>query len=215
MRKTYPIIAKEGWLFVGLAFVAALAATLLQAPIWISVLLWIIFAFVVQFFRDPKRVFSAADPLDILSPADGKVIIVENAKDPYLEREAIRISIFMNVFNVHSNKSPYDGKIIHREYFAGSFLNAVLDKAAEQNERNAIIMNTKHGDITFVQIAGLVARRILCYANIGDILEKGQRYGFIRFGSRVDIYLPTDVTVKVSIGNTVKSALTPIATFKS
>ena len=215
MRKTYPIIAKEGWSFTALAFVIALSSTLLKAPIWILVLLWIIFCFVLQFFRDPKRVPATEEPLDILAPADGKVIVVENAKDPYLDRETVRICIFMNPFNVHSNKSPYDGQIINKAYYTGSFLNAALDKAAEQNERNALIMNTQHGDITFVQIAGFIARRILCYANVGDTLERGQRYGFIRFGSRVDIYLPTDVTVKVTIGNTVKSALTPIASFKS
>lgn len=214
MKKTYPVIAKEGWPFVALAFIVALVATLLHTPLIISVLLWLVFLFVLQFFRDPQRT-PDVDPLDIVSPADGKVIVVEQTKNPYTDCDAIRICVFMNVFNVHSNKSPYDGSITDRQYVAGSFLNAALDKAALENERNAIMMSTQHGNITFVQIAGLIARRILCYADVGDTLQKGQRYGFIRFGSRVDVYLPLDVTVKVSIGDTVKSALTPIATFKS
>ena len=215
MNPKHPLIAKEGWPFIGLALVVALAASFLHTPLWVSVPLWIIFVFVLQFFRDPVRVVTA-DALDIVSPADGKVIIVEEkAHDPYLNREATRISVFMNVFNVHSNRSPYTGQVIARQYHGGEFFNAALDKAAQQNERNALMMKTEQGDITFVQIAGLVARRILCYVDQGAQLEKGQRYGFIRFGSRVDLYLPTDVTVKVAIGDNVSAALTTLATFKS
>ena len=214
MNQKHPLIAKEGWPFIGLAFVLALASTILSAPWWLTGVLWLVVAFVLQFFRDPVRI-PTADKLDIVSPADGKIIVVENTQDPYLNREAIRISVFMNVFNVHSNRSPYTGTVIQRHYHAGSFFNAALDKAAEQNERNAIILKTEQGDITFVQIAGLVARRILCYAAQGDELTKGQRYGFIRFGSRVDLYLPLNTDVKVAIGDTVSAALTTLATFKS
>ena len=129
----------------------------------------------------------------MLSPADGKVMSVERARDPYLERDALKISVFMNVFNVHSNRSPVDGVVRKRWYHAGSFVNAALDKASLENERNALHIATATGvDVTCVQIAGLIARRILCYVEPGDTLRRGQRYGFIRFGSRVDVYLPAD-----------------------
>ena len=214
MSQKYPLIAKEGWPFIGLAFVIALAATFFTSPWWVYFPLWLIFIFNVQFFRDPTRNVTASEN-DIVSPADGKVIVVETTQDPYLKRDAIRISVFMNVFNVHSNRSPYDGVVSLREYHGGAFFNAALDKAAEQNERNALVLQTARGDITFVQIAGLIARRILCYVDKGSTLEKGQRYGFIRFGSRVDLYFPVNVDVKVSIGDTVYAALTTLATFPS
>jgi phosphatidylserine decarboxylase len=122
MIKRYPIIAKEGWLFVGLSFLAALAASLLCAPVLLIAFLWVLFALVLQFFRDPHRTVTAP-PNAIVSPADGKIIVVETATDPYHnDREAIRISVFMNVFNVHCNRSPYDGTVIDRRYFRGSFL---------------------------------------------------------------------------------------------
>src|SRR4029077_13062588 len=124
-------------------------------------------------------------------PADGKVVAVLNARDPYLDRDALKISVFMNVFNVHSNRSPVDGTVANLWYHAGSFLNAALDKASLENERNALHLRTAEGiDVTCVQVAGLIARRILCYVKPGDSLARGQRYGFIRFGSRVDIYIP-------------------------
>lgn len=209
----HPIIAKEGWLFVGSSFLLALAASLWQAPIWIVALLWLVFLFMLQFFRDPPRTIAA--PADaILSPADGKVIVIEQAKDPYNNRDATRISVFMNVFNVHANRSPCEGTVVDRRYYRGSFLNAALDKASEQNERNMLVVKTPDGQtVTFIQIAGLIARRILCYADIGASLARGERYGFIRFGSRVDLYLPLDVTVKVSLGEKVCGGTTTLATF--
>ena len=126
----------------------------------------------------------------MLAPADGRVVKVERARDPYLDRDALKISVFMNVFNVHSNRSPVDGTVVNRWYHAGSFLNAALDKASLENERNALQLRTTAGqDVTCVQIAGLIARRILCYVDAGAQVKRGQRYGFIRFGSRVDVYL--------------------------
>ena len=124
------------------------------------------------------------------------------ARDPYLDRDALKISVFMNVFNVHSNRSPVEGQVEKRWYHAGSFLNAALDKASAENERMALRLRTAEGvDVTCVQIAGLVARRILCYAHEGEQLARGQRYGFIRFGSRVDVYLPASAKAAVSVGD--------------
>jgi phosphatidylserine decarboxylase len=205
---THPIIAREGWSFLAVSLAASLLATWAwgkwSAPLW----LWTLF--VLQFFRDPARV----PPVDVdavMSPADGRIVAVEKTTDPYLERDAFKISVFMNVFNVHSNRSPVDGEIKGRWYNPGAFLNAAVDKASTENERNALWIRTERGDVTFVQIAGLIARRILCYVRTGDVLGRGQRYGFIRFGSRVDVYLPLNARPEVSIGQKVKAAKTILA----
>ncbi|MDR3425849.1 MAG: phosphatidylserine decarboxylase [Silvimonas sp.] len=211
MNKHYPhpILAREGWPFIALSLIVAIVVTAL-AGAW-SIPFWIIAVFVVQFFRDPPRVI-VADPKAILSPADGRIVVVEKAMDPYRKVEALKISVFMNVFNVHSNRSPVDATIEHIEYNAGSFLNAALDKASKENERNAVLAKLADGtQITFVQIAGLVARRILCYAKVGDQLARGQRYGFIRFGSRVDVYLPLTAKPRVTIGDKVSATETILA----
>ncbi len=212
MNQKHPLIAKEGWPFIGLAFVVALAVSLLHTSLWITIPLWIIFAFVLQFFRDPIRI-PVAEALDIVSPADGKVIIVEEkAHDPYLNREATRISVFMNVFNVHSNRLPVDGTVVKARYFPGKFFNADLSKASEQDERNALVLTTPDGQtVTSVQVAGLIARRILCYVGVGHVGKRGERYGFIRFGSRVDVYLPLDAMPKVAIGDKVSASSTILA----
>ncbi|MBI3221613.1 MAG: phosphatidylserine decarboxylase [Nitrosomonadales bacterium] len=205
----HPIIAREGWPFLAIALALAVAATLWCA-MW-SIPLWIIALFVLQFFRDPPREIPQQAGA-VLSPADGRVIKVERITDPYGKREAILISVFMNVFNVHSNRSPVDGKVEQVQYFPGKFVNADLDKASLENERNAIVLKTPGGQtVTFVQVAGLIARRILCYVKTGDMLTRGQRYGFIRFGSRVDVYLPVDAAVKVSIGDKVSATTTVLA----
>jgi len=172
---------------------------------------WLIFVFVLQFFRDPSRQPPAGKGL-IISAADGRVLLVEKARDPYLDREALKISVFMNVFNVHSNRSPVDGTVERAWYNAGSFFNAALDKASSDNERQALwIKSTEGADITCVQIAGLIARRILCYAQAGDTLKRGQRYGFIRFGSRVDLYLPPTASPQVSVGDRTTAGETVLA----
>jgi phosphatidylserine decarboxylase len=207
----HPIIAREGWPFLGIALVAALVATsVLGAWSWPF---WVIALFVLQFFRDPARIIPQ-DPNAVLSPADGRIVVVEKAHDPYANREALKISVFMNVFNVHSNRSPVDGKIEKIEYFPGKFVNADLDKASTENERNAVVMTAANGQtITFVQVAGLIARRILCYVNAGDTLARGQRYGFIRFGSRVDVYLPLSARPLVVVGEKVSATETVLAEF--
>jgi phosphatidylserine decarboxylase len=205
----HPIIAREGWPFLAISFVLSVTATLWCAA-W-SVPLWIITLFVLQFFRDPARNVPAQANA-VISAADGKVIVVEKAFDEYLQRDALKISVFMNVFNVHSNRSPIDGKVEKRWYHPGKFFNAALEKASLENERNALWLKTNDGQsVTCVQIAGLIARRILCYVDAGSTLQKGQRYGFIRFGSRVDIYLPLTAKPKVSLGEKVRAGETVLA----
>lgn len=205
----HPLIAREGWVHITLSLVAAVVVTLSAGWLW-ALPLWLVFLFVVQFFRDPKRE-SPQQPGQILSPADGKVVFVGPAKDPYLDRPTLKISVFMNVFSVHSNRSPAAGEVRKVWYTAGQFVNAALDKASEQNERNAIWLRSGDNDIVFVQVAGLIARRILCYVAEGDQLDKGQRYGFIRFGSRVDIYLPESCTPRVALGDRATAGLTVVA----
>jgi len=206
----HPIIAREGWPFLAVSVLAALAVGWLAGGAW-SLPLWIWTVFVLQFFRDPARPIPNGEK-DVLSPADGRIVAIGTTQDPYLDREALKISVFMNVFNVHSNRSPVDGEVKGRWYHAGSFLNAALDKASSENERNAVWLRTAKGeDVTSVQVAGLIARRILCYVNAGDRLSRGQRYGFIRFGSRVDVYLPVGSVAKVTIGEKVSASSTILA----
>jgi phosphatidylserine decarboxylase len=198
----HPIIAREGWPFLAGA-VAVAGAVNAFAGFWWALPLWLIAIFILQFFRDPPR-NAPAEAHAVLSAADGRVVAVERARDPYLDRDALKLSVFMNVFNVHSNRSPVDGEVRNRWYHRGSFLNAALDKASLENERAALWIRTPAGvDVTCVQIAGLIARRILCYADVGQALSRGERYGFIRFGSRVDIYLPLDAIPRISIGDKV------------
>ncbi len=208
----HPIIAREGWTFVAIAIVVA---ALLTGWGWglLAFVAWLVAAFIVQFFRDPARVIPQEGNA-VLSPADGRVVKVESARDPYLDREALKISVFMNVFNVHSNRIPVDGIVANRWYHAGSFLNASLDKASLENERNALHLRTANGqDVTCVQIAGLIARRILCYVDPGATVKRGERYGFIRFGSRVDVYLDPAARARVAVGDVVAATETILAEF--
>ena len=206
----HPIIAKEGWLYLVVIGVIAFIVHRLGGFIW-SWPLWLFFFFTLQFFRDPQRIAPLGKDL-VLSPADGRIVVVEKAHDPYANREALKISVFMNVFNVHSNRAPIQGRIQEVQYFAGSFLNAAVDKASEQNERNAIVIKDAQGRaLTCIQIAGLIARRILCYVRPGDALDRGARYGFIRFGSRVDVYCPVGTEALVSVGDKVSAHATALA----
>ena len=205
----HPIIARAGWPFIGGGLVLSLLVSACCG--WWSLPFWIFTVFALQFFRDPAREIPQ-DPEAILSPVDGRVVVVERARDPYRDAEALKISVFMNVFNVHSQKSPADCTVTAVEYNKGKFLNADLDKASTENERNAVLATTASGrEITFVQVAGLVARRILCYTKVGEKLTRGERYGFIRFGSRVDMYLPVDAQAQVAIGDKVTGVRTVLA----
>ena len=208
----HPLIAKEGWPFLAIA-VAVAAAAGWFAGWWWSAPLWVAALFVLQFFRDPPREVPA-DPRAVVSPADGRIVVVGKARDPYRDCDALKISVFMNVFNVHSNRSPVDGIVGKVEYHAGSFFNAALDKASLENERNALLMTTRTGqEITCVQVAGLIARRILCDVREGDAVHTGGRFGIIRFGSRVDVYLPHGTEILVTAGITTVAGETVLARF--
>jgi len=209
MMYPHPIIAKEGWPYLALVGAVTLLVHYLGGIAW-SWPLWIIFIFVLQFFRDPQRIPALGRDL-VLSPADGRIVVVEVTNDPYAGREALKISVFMNVFNVHSNRSSVNGLVKEIQYFPGKFVNADLDKASTENERNAVVIDANGQIVTLVQVAGLIARRILCYIHVGDRLKAGERYGFIRFGSRVDVYLPLNAEPLVSVGDKVFATNTALA----
>jgi len=194
--------------------VLSLLATFLWGGV-AAIPFYIVLVFVLQFFRDPPRpVPELANA--VLSPADGRIVKIEKVRDPYADRDALLISVFMNVFNVHSNRASVDGVVRAVQYFPGLFVNADLDKASSENERNAVVIDaTVNGQqhvVTLVQVAGLIARRILCYVHPTDVLAKGERYGFIRFGSRVDVYLPLSAIPKVAPGDKVSATTTVLAT---
>jgi phosphatidylserine decarboxylase len=202
LKYPHPLIAREGWPFIALALVVAIAVHAYAGWAW-ALFFWIVLLFMIQFFRDPPREIPS-DPNAVLSPADGRVVSIERARDLYLDRDALKISVFMNVFNAHSNRSPVDGEVRNTWYFPGSFLNADLAKASLENERAVLWIKTpRSADVTCVQVAGLVARRILCYAKRGQILKRGERFGFIRFGSRVDLFLPLDAMPRAAVGDKV------------
>jgi phosphatidylserine decarboxylase len=206
----HPYIAREGWPFIAAVVVAA-GFTHWLAGGWWALPLWLVVVFMVQFFRDPPRAVPR-EPKAVLSPADGRIVAVERVRDPYLERDALKLSVFMNVFNAHSNRSPVDGEVRDAWYHRGSFFNAALSKSSLENERNALWMCTAGGaDVTCVQIAGLIARRILCYARRGQRLVRGERYGFIRFGSRVDVYLPLESRPVAAVGDKVYATASVLA----
>ena len=208
----HPIIAREGWPFIALALVVA-GGIHGYAGFGPAAFPWLIVLFMVQFFRDPQRVIPA-DPRAVISPADGRIVSVEKVRDPYLERDALKISVFMNVFNAHSNRIPVDGMVTKTAYFPGKFVNAELSKASIENERAVTCLRTADGhDVTCVQVAGLIARRILCYAKEGQSFARGDRFGFIRFGSRVDVYLPLTAVPQATVGDKVYATETVLAVF--
>ena len=208
-KNRHPIIAREGWPFLVLA--AILAGLSSVYCVYLAIPMWIIFLFILQFFRDPPRVTTGGDSA-VSAPADGRVIVIDEAHDPYTNQTSLKISIFMNVFNVHSNRIPVSGTVDAKQYYPGRFFNAALDKASDNNERNALLLTSKEGHrVTCVQIAGMIARRILCYVDEGSNVIKGERFGFIRFGSRVDLYLPKTTKVLVSLGDKVVGGETLVA----
>ena len=210
MNYPHPLLAREGWPFIAGAVLLVVLTWWFAGFLW-SLPLWLVTLFVVQFFRDPPREVPALASA-VLSPADGRVVKVQRAHDVLTERETLLISVFMNVFNVHSNRSPVDGTVDSVVYSRGSFVNADLDKASVENERNALVVKLDSGErVTVVQVAGLIARRILCYVKAGDRLSRGQRYGFIRFGSRVDVYLPVTARPRVAVGDIAYATTTVLA----
>ncbi len=210
----HPLVAREGWPYIGGTVAAATLVGLVLGGAW-STPFWLLALFVLQFFRDPPRAVPQAAGT-VLAPADGRIVKVQAARDPYTERDALLVSVFMNVFNVHSNRAPVDGTIERVAYAPGKFLNADLDKSSTENERNAVVIRLEGGErLTVVQVAGLIARRILCYVKAGDAVARGQRFGFIRFGSRVDVYLPRDSRPRVAVGDTVYATSSIIAELTS
>ena len=210
-----PIIHPEGWKFAFIFFVISLLALLIYAPV--SIIGFLLTLFTLWFFRDPSR-NTPVDSNLIISSADGKVCLIDEACPPSevsMKQEKMkRVCVFMNVFNVHVNRSPVAGVIKNIVYKEGQFLNASLDKASEKNERSSLIINSEHGaDIIVVQIAGLIARRILGFVSKNQNLNQGERFGLIRFGSRVDIYMPLDSTVKCSVGDKVVAGESVLASF--
>ncbi|NNM72327.1 phosphatidylserine decarboxylase [Enterovirga aerilata] len=201
IRRLFVPIRREGYPFIAIAFAAAVLLGFVWAPLfWI---LLIVTLWVCYFFRDPERVTPVREGL-VVSPADGRISMITNAAPPpemgLPEAPMLRISVFMNVFDCHVNRSPVTGRIIRVAYTPGLFLNADLDKASEDNERNALVIETGGVSVGVVQIAGLVARRIVDWVKEGDSITTGQRFGLIRFGSRVDVYLPPTAQVLVGVG---------------
>ncbi len=216
-RYILPNIHNEGWKFVGIfAAITALLAMLWQPLGWIGLVLTV---WCFYFFRDPERCTPQIENV-VVSPADGTVQMIAKVKAPEElglgDQKFTRVSIFMSVFNVHVNRAPAEGKIIKSVYVPGKFFNATLDKASKDNERQLLAMKTKCGkEIAFVQIAGLVARRIMCEAMEGQEYKAGERFGLIRFGSRLDVYLPEGVEPQVCLGQTMVAGESIIANLMS
>jgi len=201
MRNANQPVAQEGYPFIGLfAFVTLVFALLGWG--FLAVVLLALTLFTVYFFRNPDRITPADEDL-VVAPADGEVIFVgEVVEDRYFNEPVQKISIFMSVFNVHVNRVPLSGTVVDMFYRRGEFFNASLDKASDQNEQAGILLEDARGrKILFVQIAGLIARRIVTYPVLGDLLRVGKRYGLIRFGSRVDLYLPSSCEIQVALGD--------------
>jgi phosphatidylserine decarboxylase len=214
MMKNYGIpVASEGWPFI---IPLAVVTALLFAIGWknTGAVVLVLTLFVLFFFRDPERTVPAGGGV-VVSPADGKVIVIKDIFEPtYLKQDVKQISIFLSVFNVHVNRSPIDGTVELVKYNPGKFLVASVDKASLDNEQTSMIIANGKNKILVKQIAGLIARRIVCYAKAGDAIKRGERYGLIRFGSRVDIFLPKDAEIKVKLGDRVKGARDIIGVMK-
>ncbi|MEO9652574.1 MAG: phosphatidylserine decarboxylase [Roseobacter sp.] len=218
MRDTFiKPMHKEGRKFVATFAIVTLVLFWLFEPLgWIGVGLTV---WCYYFFRDPKRATPERDGL-IISPADGIVSLIENAVPPpelgMSDQSLTRVSVFMSVFNCHVNRAPIGGKIAQIAYRPGKFFNASLDKASADNERNSVCIEMEDGrQIAVVQIAGLVARRIVCFSKVGDKITTGERFGLIRFGSRLDVYLPEGVAPLVSVGQTMIAGESTIADLSS
>lgn len=212
---------EEGQIYILITGVISLCCLLFSGFSGISVFFIALTGAVTSFFRDPDRVLPQ-DKDVVISPGDGTIVAIDNTPIPSevvhhgLNTEYIKISIFLSVFNVHVNRIPVSGKIVDAKYHPGKFLNASLDKASKDNERNTIAIETNAGDIIYcTQIAGLIARRIICDAYVGDLYAVGDRYGIIKFGSRIDVYLPKKYKLNVSVGQTMVGGETVIAKIAS
>ena len=212
VQRQIPPIHKEGYPFIGGFALASLVLFWLWSPLgWIGTILTV---WCALFFRDPVRVTPVRDGL-VVSPADGRVSMITMALPPAElglgDRPLPRISVFMSVFNCHVNRSPVAGRVDRIAYRPGLFINAELDKASEDNERNSLVISTPQGRIGVIQIAGLVAKRIVCFVREGQALGAGERFGLIRFGSRLDVYLPEGARVLAQPGQRVRAGETVLA----
>lgn len=211
-----PRINREGYVFIFAFFIGSVILGWIWSPLlWVGLILTV---WCIYFFRDPIRVTPLAEHI-VIAPADGEISWAGPAVPPKEldmgEGEMFRISIFMDVFSVHVNRMPMDGVVKNIVYKAGAFNDAKLDKSSENNERNSLVIETKYGQIAVVQIAGLIARRILCWAQKDDNLNCGERFGIIRFGSRVDLYLPMEATPLVALGQKTIAGETVLAVFNN
>ena len=202
-------IAKEGYPYI-IIFAATTIVALLLGGKWMVIAPFVITAFMFYFFRDPERKIPEGEGL-FVSPADGKIILIKDVfEKEHLKADVKEISIFMSPFNVHVNRAPCDGKIKNIQHNKGKFMAAYKDQASFKNENIEMTLETKYGDILVRQVAGYVARRAVCRANTGDSLRRGERYGIIKFSSRLDVYLPKETAIKVKLGDKVKAGETVI-----
>lgn len=210
-------VHRDGYKFLAIAAALSLLGFLLYAPLgWLFLLAAL---YIAYFFRDPARVTPLRDGL-VIAPADGVVTGVDLVQPPMElglgEGQRVRVSTFLSVLDVHINRAPVAGRVVRSVYVPGAFINAAADKASEENERRSIVIQTASGDeIAVVQIAGLIARRIVAFAQEGDQLGVGERFGLIRFGSRVDVYLPVGRTAIVAVGQRAIGGETVLADFQS
>jgi phosphatidylserine decarboxylase len=213
--------AREGLIFIAIAALIAagtyaLALNRRSWPLWLLAFVLTIFAlWVAYFFRDPERQ-GVRGPEVVIAPADGKVVLISEVDEPtFMGGRAKRVSIFMNVFNVHVNRYPVSGTVTYLHYNEGKFLNAAAEKSSEENEQSSVGIETPRGRVLVRQIAGLIARRIVTYSKQGEQVQQGARMGLIRFGSRVDVFLPLDAIIKVKVGDVTLAGTTLTAELPS
>ncbi|RCL00976.1 MAG: phosphatidylserine decarboxylase [Candidatus Tokpelaia sp. JSC188] len=214
IRNGFSPIHPEGYPFIAAFFISSLILGYIWNPLfWFGLLLTV---WCIYFFRDPERITPVNADL-VVSPADGKIssvgLVIPPRELGLPQEEMMRISIFMDVFSCHINRIPIDGIVKSIQYYAGRFANAECDKASAHNERNSLLISTKHGDVGIVQIAGLFARRIVCWVKTGDEVVAGKRFGLIRFGSRLDVYLPAGVKIRINSGQKTIVGETILASF--
>jgi phosphatidylserine decarboxylase len=207
-------LAPDGYPFIIIFAIITVLVYIFGKP-WIAVLTLIITLFMVLFFRDPERT-TPGDKGVFVSPADGKVILIKDVYEKdYLKSDSKEISIFMSIFDVHVNRAPCDGTVNLVQHFPGQFLAAHKDAASIKNENTIMVLEGNDGRILVRQVAGLLARRIVCKVKAGDVLRCGERYGMIKFGSRLDVYLPKDAEIKVTLGDKVKAGETVLGIFRN
>jgi len=211
--------AREGYLFIGIAAVAAAAAFALALArrswtLWLlAVIITLIALWVAYFFRDPERTGDRGATL-VVAPADGRLIMMTEVDEPsFMEGRALRMSIFMNVFNVHVNRYPVDGVVRYVHYNKGKFINAAAEKSSLENEQMSVGIEARTTRVLVRQIAGLIARRIVTYSKVGDTVRQGDRMGMIRFGSRVDVFVPPGTTIRAKVGDLTTAGVTVLAEF--